>query len=356
MTQALTDTTTDTSLDACITPPYHSQTSGTISTRSSLFFSLLPPITQSINDDIFDGTIDALDIEKVPRVKLPNTSIEYIDPALSTMPTTMQTVRSGLPATVPASTTWAGVASKSFQSSTTPPKVEAPAVDASVETDTAVPFQRQLNGNQVRKAKRQQKAGAEAGADKKIPSVTMAETDSKEVQRQKLTFPVEDQPRASNTAQGHTLGTPLSPLDSCMDNRKEVRVDKVSDAHWPTLSHSKPPIKGSKRTTVIKVPSSVGYEALAEPPTPRDSTEVENELPQAPAQVLEMVDSEPLQVDSAEVKPKTKGQKKNERRRNAKQAKKLKGEWTSVSLSLSGRSSQSWIKSLRHVVAREATP
>ena len=332
MTHSLTNT--DTNLEACATPLYHSQTAESISTCTSPSFSLLPPTTKSVHNHIFNSTPNALDLDKISGVQVSDTSIEHIDLALpsqrySTMTTTMQTVKSGQPgqpATVTAPNTWAGVAAGSCQSSVEPPKVEAPArVGASVDTNAAVPFQRQLNGNQLRKAKRQQKSGAEAHAEN----------------RQKSTSPVEDQPSTANTGQGCAPDKPLPPLGTCTPERKDIRVDKVLDARWPALSRSKPPLNNSERTTVTNLQGTVGCEALTEDSTPQASAQIEHEMPQSSAQAslqveteppqssmqnLEQVDSEPVQVDFGKVKPKTKGQKKNERRRNAKQAQKLKGE------------------------------
>ena len=329
MTHSLTNT--DTNLEACATPLYHNQTSESISTRTSPIFSLLPPTTKSVHNPNFNSTPNALDLDKIPGVQISDTSIEHIDLALpsqrySIMPTTMQTVQSGQQATVTAPNTWAGVAAGSCQSSVEPPKVEAPAkVGASVNTNTAVPFQRQPNGNQLRKAKRQQKSGAEAHAEN----------------RQKSTSPVEDQPSTANTGQGCAPDKPLPPLGTCTPERKDMPLDKVLNAHWPALSRSKPPINNAERTTATKLPGTVDYETLTENSAPQASAQIEQEMPQSSAQAslpvdteppqssvqnLEQVDPEPVQVDSAKVKPKTKGQKKNERRRNAKLAKKLKGE------------------------------
>ena len=348
MTHRLTDTyaDTDTGLEAYITPPHHKQVSESISTRAPRSFSLpLPTICE--NSHNLNPTLNAPDPEKVSGVHISSTTIEYLDQALpsqdiDTMPATVQAVQSGQQPTVTAPKSWAGVAAGSFQSSVDPPKVEASAnVGAPVETNTAVPFQRQPNGNQLRKAKRQHKAGTGAHSKKEVPGVIIAETDSKEVQRQKSTSPVEDRSGPSSTGQDHTPDTPLSPVGAGMTESKEMQVDKVLDAHWPALSPSKLPINNSKHTTVIKLPGTDGYEAPVEKPTPQDSLKVEDELPQSSVQPslqadpelpqpstqnLEQVDSKPLQADSAEVKPKTKGQKKNERRRNAKQAKRLKGE------------------------------
>ena len=329
MTQALTNT--DTNLEACATPLYHNQTSESISTRTSPFFSLLPPATKSIHNHNFNSTPNAIDLDKIPDEQISDTSIEHIDLSLppqpiSTMSTTMQAVRPGQQATVATPNTWAGVAAGSCQSSVEPPKVEAPAtVGASVDTNAAVPFQRQLNGNQLRKAKRQQKSGAEAHADK----------------RHQSTSPVEDQPSTSSTGRGCAPDKPLPPRGTCMPGRKEMPVEKGLNAHWPALSRSKPPINNSERTTATKLPGTVGYETLTEHSAPQAPAQIEQEMPQSSAQAslpvdtgppqssvqnLEQVDPEPVQIDSANVKPKTKGQKKNERRRNAKLAKKLKGE------------------------------
>ena len=353
MTHCLIDTDTDT--DACATPDYHHQTSEGIKACGSQISSLLPSASIPANDQIFNGKHDAQDLEKIPGIKIPSTSIEHIDPALPShrssttptkMPTTMQAMQSGHPATVTASATWAGFALRATQSSDAPPKVEAPAeVGASVQNDTTVPFQRQPNGNQRRKEKKQNKAGAEVKANKEISSALPVETNSKEIQHQKSASPIENQPGPSNAGQGHTFDKPLYPLGPRMTEQKEMSVGKGLDAHWPSLSHSKPTIKGSKRTTVINLPSTLGYEA-SERSTPQASVQVEHEMPQSSAQAslqvdteppqsstqdFEQVVSEPQKVESAEVKPKTKAQKKNERRRNAKQAKKSKGKQISES-------------------------
>ncbi|KAL8796170.1 MAG: hypothetical protein Q9195_001503 [Heterodermia aff. obscurata] len=327
---------------------------------------------KSVNRDAFPF-IAILD-DLLHEQHLKDTTPKYTDPAfpsqrINTMPATMQAVQSGQQAAAAVPKTWAGVAGGSFQSSDNPHKVEAPAkVDAPVKTDTAVPFQRQLNGNQLRKAKRQHKAGAEAHADKEVPGVTTAEN----IQRQKSTSPVEDSTGTSSPSQVHTPGTPLSPpgagttegKDSspsqvhtpdtplsppgaATTEGKEIRTDKVLDAHWPALSPSKAPIKNTERTIVNKLPDMIGNKALTGDSTPLASGKVEDELPQSAAQAslvgpkppqlptenLEEVEYESQQVPSTEVKPKTKGQKKNERRRNAKQAKKLKEEEEAAVLS-----------------------
>ena len=357
MTHSLIDTDTNTNTEACATPLYHKQAAESISTSTSRSFSLPSPTTISTNDHIStNNTLDALDLKKELGVQISNTSIQNIGLALpshgiSTMPTTMQAVQSGQSAAVTASKTWAGVATGPCQSSATTPKVEAPAnVDASVKTDTAVPFQRQLNGNQLRKAKRRYKAGAEAHANEEIPDVIVAETGPTKVQcPQKSTPPIEDQPGTSKTGQGHRPNTTLSSLGSSVIEQKDARVDNDLDIHWPALSDPNSPPNECGRTHVVKLPGIGCYRVPVEDPSPpatvevefglpksstQASLEVDHQQPQSSTPILEQVDDEPLQVHSAEVKPKTKAQKKNERRRNAKKATKLKEEEEAAALSL----------------------
>ena len=397
MTHSLTDTGTNTSLEACATPTNHSQAAGGISTPSPRSFSLLPSTTIATNDyNSSNDSLNAPNLEKAPGVQTSNTNIEYIDPAVtchraSTMPTTMQAVQSGQPPTVTASKTWAGVAADPGQVSAKPPKVEMSAKNGtSIKTDEDVPFQRQLNGNQLRKARRQHKTGAEPNAKEEIPAVLVVENDSKKVQcHQNSTSAVQDQSGTSKTGQGHKPNPALSIVGTSMTEPKEARVDKGLDTRWPALSNSKSPPKDLGRTNGVKLPGTGidDYEEPAECSSPQaavqvesglqessspSSLHVEHERPQSstpileqvdhePLQVhspevkpsssaqssllvehqqpepsppiLEQVDHEPLQVHSAQVKPKTKGQKKNERRRNAKKATKAKEEEEAAALS-----------------------
>lgn len=180
-----------------------------------------------------------------------------------------------------------------------PTKLELPVkVENPVRAQSSIPFERQSNGNQLRKAKLQPKSAAEAHGSQGAAQANVSKAGLGNANHlQNPPSAIEAHPGHDRIGQGHTIGKSMaSPR-------------KTADDYSISMSRPRSPLEDDHGTIVVKLPGTSSSE-IAYVPEQEEA-----------AQVSVQVDNEEQQVQSKPLEMKTKSQKKRERRRQNKEVK-----------------------------------